>query len=134
VQLGEMRIGPDLANVGARKVPYDAEDLLKFLYTGSAQHPSYKFLFEQRAIIGQPSANAMKLGSKYPVAPGYEIVPTERAQTLVAYLLSLNSSYAYPEETAVNTAPPAAKAGEKSPAPKGDTGNALAPSKEGHHP
>jgi cytochrome c oxidase cbb3-type subunit II len=133
VQLGEMRVGPDLANLGARKPPYDAEDLFKLLYAGSPQHPAYKFLFEERAIVGQSSATALKLGSKFPVLPGHEIVPTERAQTLVAYLLSLNNSYAYPVETSTNTVVPAGKEDAHPSAPKADAGKTAAPAQEAHH-
>jgi cytochrome c oxidase cbb3-type subunit 2 len=141
VQLGESRVGPDLANLGSRKPPYDAEDLMKLLYAGTELHPAYKFLFEERAIVGQRSLAALNLGSKFPVAPGREIVPTERAQTLVAYLLSLNNSYEYPAETAANTVKAAAKEGEhkgepaKEPARPGEEKNAAvpAPGKEINH-
>jgi cytochrome c oxidase cbb3-type subunit 2 len=120
-----MRVGPDLANLATRKPPYDAEDLMTLLYAGTPQHPSYKFLFENKAIVGQRSDRALKLGSKFAPPAGYQVVPTERAQVLVAYLLSLNNSYAYPEESARNTVvvsseahkEPAAKAhDEKAPA------------------
>lgn len=98
VRLGESRIGPDLANVGGRKAPYDAEDLLKILYTGSNGMPSYKFLFDVRPIAGrQPSDYALSLHGNGAVAAGYEVIPTERAQALVAYLLSRNHPYEYPE-------------------------------------
>lgn len=134
VQLGELRVGPDLANLGVRKPPYDAEILLQFLYTGGPQHPSYKFLFADRVIVGQPSANALRLGSKFPLAPGHEVVPTERAHTLAAYLLSLNNSYAYPTETATNMIAPAAKEGaHKTPAPTPNAGPTAASAKEAPH-
>ena len=138
VLLGESRTGPDLTNLGGRKPPYDAEDLLKLLYSGSAQHPAYQFLFEDRAIVGQPSLSALKLGSKVPLAPGHEIVPTQRAQTLVAYLLSLKNGYDYPTETASNTIKPPAKEGEHKDAPApaakdADKAKAAAPAKETNH-
>ena len=40
VQLGESRLGPDLANAGVRKTPYDAEDFYKLLYAGSGTMPA----------------------------------------------------------------------------------------------
>jgi cytochrome c oxidase cbb3-type subunit 2 len=98
-QLGESRTGPDLANLAGRKTPYDAAALTQFLYSGivpggkSVTHPPYKFLFEDRAVTGEVSAQALPIA----VAAGRQIVPTERAQTLVAYLQSLNTPYAYPE-------------------------------------
>ncbi|MEO7599186.1 MAG: cbb3-type cytochrome c oxidase subunit II [Opitutus sp.] len=111
VQLGESRLGPDLANVGIRKTPYDSEDLLKLLYSGAGTMPPYKFLFEKRALAGrQPSDYAMKLRGDLAAPAGYEIVPTARAQALVAYLLSLNQAYEYPEARPVQ--PAAAKEGE----------------------
>ncbi|MES2695411.1 MAG: cbb3-type cytochrome c oxidase subunit II [Verrucomicrobiota bacterium] len=110
-QLGASRFGPDLATYGAR-VEKNADattQVYNFLYTGSATHPSYKFLFEQvektnafqckfqsffMPITGQPSAKALKLSG---IPAGEQVVPTERAQSLAAYLLSLSHSFQYPE-------------------------------------
>lgn len=137
VQLGESRVGPDLVNFAVRK-SYDEEDLLKLLYTGTiplanvVTHPPYKFLFDQRAIVGQPSQSALKLGSKFPIPAGHEVVPTERANSLVAYLLSLDNSYAYPAETSTNTVAPA-NAGAPKAAPATDTGKAAAPAHPATH-
>jgi hypothetical protein len=39
----------------------------------------------------------MKLSGGAAPASGFEVVPSERAQTLVAYLLNLHSAYDYPE-------------------------------------
>jgi cytochrome c oxidase cbb3-type subunit 2 len=123
-QLGASRIGPDLTNLAGRKPPYDAEDLTKLLYAGSATHPAYKFLFEDREIVGQRSDRALQLKGDLAAKPGHEIVPTERAQTLVAYLLSLNTAYDYPEARPVAVAAAeghgAAKAGEKAAPAKHD--------------
>jgi hypothetical protein len=60
--------------------------------------PSYRYLYENRRIAGQPSAQAVP-GLKGPHAPkpGYEIVPGEDARVLVAYLLSLKRDYSLPE-------------------------------------
>ncbi|HEX2852946.1 MAG TPA: cbb3-type cytochrome c oxidase subunit II [Opitutaceae bacterium] len=133
VLLGESRVGPDLANLATRKPPYDAEDLLKLLYTGSAQHPAYKFLFHERATgTVQSSQNALKLGSGAVVPAGREIVPTERAQSLVAYLLSLNNSYAYPAETATNTVAPAKEGAHNAAAPAADAAGKSAPAHPAH--
>ena len=91
-QLGTSRLGSDLTNLAGRKPTAPTEDsLVAFLYNGSSTHPAYKFIFESRPVSGELSARAFK------VAGGQQIVPTERAQTLVAYLLSLNTSYDYPE-------------------------------------
>lgn len=98
VQLGDSRIGPDLANVGGRKPPYEADDLYRQLYAGVGSMPSYRFLFERRSIAGrQPSDEALSLYGELAPPPEVEVIPTARARALVAYLLSLNHPYEYPE-------------------------------------
>lgn len=110
VQLGESRQGPDLSNVGARKPAYDAEDLYKLLYAGHGGMPAYRFLFEDRAIVGDRSAKALRLTGALSVPAGREVIPTHRAEALVAHLLSLKNVYEYPEARPVE--PAAAKEGE----------------------
>lgn len=100
VLIGSSRIGPDLRNVGAR-IP-DADYFYKLLSTPEATFagaplahgmPAYPFLFETRAVGSvQSSHKAIKV-----TADGRELVPTKRAQALVAYLLSLKDTYEYPE-------------------------------------
>lgn len=86
VMLGSQRIGPDLANVGKR-LP-DATWHLLHLYNpqgivkGSVM-PPYRFLFVTRKVKGAPSADAVL------VKDGHEVVPTDDARALVAYLQSL---------------------------------------------
>ena len=113
VFLGTMRTGPDLRNVGARYVG-DAgiEWHYRHLYdpqitSPGSNMPPFAFLFETREIVGEPSANAIThlLPEKYQPAPGHEIVPTKRAESLVAYLLSLKDTYAYPETNNVYVEP-----------------------------
>lgn len=97
-QLGVSRFGPDLTNLAARKPQAPSPDALyQWLYAGAATHAPYAFLFERRPIVGEPSAQALKLSGAQAVAAGTEVVPTERARTLVAYLLNLNTGYDYPE-------------------------------------
>jgi cytochrome c oxidase cbb3-type subunit 2 len=97
-QLGASRFGPDLTNLGGRKPQApSADDLYRLLYAGSATHPPYKFLFETRSIAGEPSAYALKLSGPEAPGAGREVVATERARTLVAYLQNLNTGYDYPE-------------------------------------
>jgi cytochrome c oxidase cbb3-type subunit 2 len=96
--VGQDRIGPDLANLAGRKPSApDAEDLMKLLYAGQGGMPAYPFLFEERAVAGERSAEALPLVGRLEPPPGREIVPTSRAEALVAYLLSLNTAYDYPE-------------------------------------
>lgn len=97
-QLGSLRYGPDLSNLAVRKPsPPDTQDLLKLLYTGSATHPAYAFLFNTRRIVGQRSDLALNLPPDFAPRAGYEVVPSNRAESLVAYLLSLQNGYEYPE-------------------------------------
>jgi cytochrome c oxidase cbb3-type subunit 2 len=94
VALGSQRIGPDLANLGARQP--DAGWHLRHLYAprlevkGSAM-PPYRFLFEKRKIERSASPDAMVLPPDLAPPPGYEIVPKPEAGALVAYLLSLRA-------------------------------------------
>jgi cytochrome c oxidase cbb3-type subunit 2 len=98
-QLGASRIGPDLANYGRRagqSVEESTRALDQLLFNGSANHPSYKFLFEKVKVTGERSARALENVGELAHADE-QIVPGERARTLVAYLQSLNTSYDYPE-------------------------------------
>jgi cytochrome c oxidase cbb3-type subunit 2 len=97
VMLGSQRVGPDLANVGLRQgTDTNGIALLKRLYDpqsvmpGSVM-PPYRFLFTKRKSKAgeQPSAEALNLGAK--AIPGYEVIPTDNALALVAYLQSLRS-------------------------------------------
>jgi cytochrome c oxidase cbb3-type subunit II len=99
VELGQCRIGPDLANFGARKpAPPSADELMGLLYTGRGAMPAYRFLFQSRRIVGQQSDKALlPMSAALRSAPGHEIVPSERAQLLVSYLLSLKTAFDYPE-------------------------------------
>jgi cytochrome c oxidase cbb3-type subunit 2 len=92
--LGSARLGPDLANIGSRQPSARAHYL--HLYNPkvplpNSTMPPYPFLFEKRKIGASPSPDALVGIAK--VEPGYEIVPTEDAKALVAYLLSLHSDY-----------------------------------------
>lgn len=115
-QLGASRIGPDLATYGSRveKVTDIADRMYEFLYNGSATHPSYRFLFDNVAIEGQRSSQALKAAGTN--AAGKQIVPSERAHSLVAYLLSLSHGFQYPEAAPYKE--PAKPAADKGPAPE----------------
>jgi cytochrome c oxidase cbb3-type subunit 2 len=106
VQLGSVRVGPDLANVGARLK--SATEVYQLLYKGTAAMPAYPFLFTE-APVGA-AIDPLAVGQ----ADGRSVVPTRRAMDLAAYLLALNSQHAYGPETAHNTiAPKAAHAPEE---------------------
>jgi len=95
VQLGSLRAGPDLANIGVRSP--DANWQLQHLYApksvvANSTMPSFKFLFEVRKIVAAPSSDALNLPKEFAAADGFEVVPTPEAKQLVAYLLSLKAN------------------------------------------
>jgi cytochrome c oxidase cbb3-type subunit 2 len=94
VQLGSLRAGPDLANIGVREP--DVNWQLLHLYAPRSQTkdsamPPFKFLFEVRKIGATPSPDALTLPQDIAPAVGYEVVPKPAAKELVAYLLSLRA-------------------------------------------
>ena len=94
VMPGAQRIGPDLANIGLR-MP-DMNWHLRHLYdpaheVAGSTMPPYRFLFEKQRIQTQPSPDALTLTNKSAPELGYEIVPTEEAKALAAYLVSLRA-------------------------------------------
>jgi cytochrome c oxidase cbb3-type subunit 2 len=95
VQLGSIRIGPDLAGVGSR-LP-DANWQLVHLYAPRSEvkdsaMPPFRYLFRvQKKIGNEASPNALVFPKDSEPLAGYEVVPTEEAQQLAAYLLSLHA-------------------------------------------
>ena len=90
--LGSQRVGPDLANVGLR-LP-DANWHLVHLYNPRAEvkdsaMPPYRFLFVTRKVGQQPSPDALVFPAGFAPQVGCEVVPTDAARALVAYLQSL---------------------------------------------
>ena len=119
VLIGQSRLGPDLRNVGKR-IP-EAEYFYKLLYAPEAKFggapyahgmPAYRFLFDVHPVAGrQPSDHAVPITGRDAPPAGDEVVPTFRAQALVAYLQSLKDTYDYPTERARNTPAEAPKEG-----------------------
>ena len=93
--LGTMRTGPDLANIGARQ-PSAAWHYLHLynpqLTSAGSIMPPHPFLFERRPVDGFAADDALQLEEKW-APPGVQIVPTDRARALVAYLKSLNRTF-----------------------------------------
>jgi cytochrome c oxidase cbb3-type subunit 2 len=121
VLLGSLRVGPDLANVGARQP--DAAVQLQHLYKpkltqADSSMPPYPFLFEKRKLVAgqKPSPEALQI----PGAPtDIEIVPKPEAHALVAYLLSLRQGpplFEAPLPIQPTNAPPAEAATDTPPA------------------
>ncbi|TAK90321.1 MAG: hypothetical protein EPO07_20455 [Verrucomicrobia bacterium] len=111
VQLGSRRVGPDLANVGARLT---TEKLFRHLYAPSVEvngsfMPAYRFLFETHKVGSSPTSDALTLPKELAPAEGCEFVPTEDARALVAYLQSLRADAPlYEAPVTIATAKPAA--------------------------
>ena len=101
--IGSYRLGPDLANVGSkewrnefledkrRPARRDAAWHLLHLYMPAAAvtdstMPPYRYLFKRAKVTGARSSEALPVDA----GEGFQIVPTERAKELVAYLLSLD--------------------------------------------
>lgn len=110
VQLGSIRVGPDLANVGMR---YDVNWELMHLYKPTSEvptsnMPSFRFLFRKQKIGDAPSPDALPLAGG-DVPAGYEMVPTDDAKNLAAYLLSLRADVSL-HDAPFTTAAPAAGA------------------------
>lgn len=101
VMLGTMRTGPDLSNVGLR---YSELWQYQHLYNpqitspGSTM-PPYAFLFEIQEISETRGASpdAIELPDAFHPGEGLEVVPTQRARDLVAYLMNLQQDYELPE-------------------------------------
>lgn len=96
VFLGTMRTGPDLSDAGFR-FP-DAKWHHLHMYNPRALNaysimPSFKFLYITRKIVGQKSEDALDLKGDDAPPAGYEVVPSEDAKALAAYLISLNRRY-----------------------------------------
>jgi len=95
VLLGNLRAGPDLANIGVREP--DANWQLTHLYAPSgvvqgSTMPPFRYLFELRKLGAAPSPDALRFPKEYALSAGYEVVPTEEAKQLAAYLLSLRAN------------------------------------------
>ncbi len=95
-QIGVMRNGPDLTNIGVRQTSADWH--YQHLYnprsvTPGSIMPPFRFLFEKRRIIAQRSADALNLTGPDEPPAGWEIVPTPEAKSLVGFLLSLDSTH-----------------------------------------
>jgi len=104
VLLGTMRTGPDLVNVGARFTG-EAGTRWHYLHLFNPQRVSpgstmapFRFLFETRKVVGEPAADALRFPADWTAADGapeagHEVVPTDRARALVAYLAALDRTY-----------------------------------------
>ena len=101
--IGPLRIGPDLANYGLDSRAAALNDVHRHLYdprgvVPRSIMPSYRYLYKMRKISGQPADDAVTgLTGRHAPPPGYEVVPSQDAKVLAAYLLSLKRNYPLPE-------------------------------------
>jgi len=96
ILLGSMRTGPDIANIGARQ-PDETWHMLH-LYNATITSPGsimppFGHLFEKRRVVGQLAFNALPLKDAWAVPAGFEIVPSDDAKALVAYLKAQNRTF-----------------------------------------
>ena len=95
VQLGSLRAGPDLSNIGVRSPDlnwqmvhlYEPKALVK-----NSAMPPFRYLFEIRTNAGPASSDALRFPKGFEPPAGCEVVPTPEAKQLAAYLLSLKSN------------------------------------------
>ncbi|MFD2258010.1 cbb3-type cytochrome c oxidase subunit II [Luteolibacter algae] len=137
-QIGIMRMGPDLSNLGRRvealysKNISPEEWLYRHLYNPRwkperrlSTCPSFRFLFNETQLTGNPSDEALPFAGKN----GGEISPKPEARALVSYLLSLKKDQAVPDS--LNFAPitpaPAEQAAPAVPAKPADAPAEEAP-------
>lgn len=103
VLLGTSRTGPDLMSIGMRQPSDEWHHLHLYnpqITSPGSIMPPFRYLYEVRKIGDAPSPFALNIPDDFPEdqpPEGYEIVPTERARQLVAYLKSLKLDYELPE-------------------------------------
>jgi hypothetical protein len=105
VQLGSQRIGPDLANYGARNT--NIALTLLHLYEPNrtmpkSMMPPYRYLFEKRRLEpGEPKPdNAILVLNRNQSGEREAIIPKPEAEALAAYLISLKADVPLPNAPA----------------------------------
>jgi cytochrome c oxidase cbb3-type subunit 2 len=101
--LGTMRSGPDLSNIGVRQANprwHYAHLYEPGVVSRGSIMPSFRFLFVERPKGAAPSPDAVAVRGPHQPRAGDEIVPTQAARDLVAYLLSLRREQPLPETEA----------------------------------
>jgi cytochrome c oxidase cbb3-type subunit 2 len=109
VFLGQVRVGPDLADVGTR-MPDRTTQLLHLynprITAPDSMMPQYPYLFTKRKIKGERSSEALPLPPKFQ-EDGYEVIPTPEAKALAEYLVSLHATTFIFEAPQLPPPPPA---------------------------
>lgn len=96
--LGSMRLGSDLSNLGWRTTEKEIYHALFSPQDESEQSvmPAYHNLFHIREIQGQRSDEALDVKLDCEDAENWEVVPTDDAKALAAYLMSMKKDYKVP--------------------------------------
>jgi cytochrome c oxidase cbb3-type subunit 2 len=99
--MGTMRTGPDLANIGARQPSREWQYLHLFnpqITSPGSIMPPFRFLFKVVDKSGPAPAGAVDLPARAsPTKRASYLIPGNRVQDLVDYLMSLDHSYDLPE-------------------------------------
>ena len=107
--LGVVRMGPDLTNAGYRFETRTQVHLHLYeprAITDWSTMPSYRHLYEVKKIQASASQHALPLaGTRYAPKEGYEVIPTQEAEQLVDYILSLKRDYPTPGSKPLAAAP-----------------------------
>lgn len=104
-QMGTMRTGPDLANIGVRN-PSEVWNYLHLynpqITSKGSTMPPFRFLFDTKKKDPEnPAKDALNFPEGFGPGPDYVVTPSEEMRALVAYLQSLKlSSYEIPEAAA----------------------------------
>ena len=100
VVLGTMRTGPDLMTIGDRN-PSDTWHHQHFynpqITSPGSTMPPYAFLYRVQEVGVEPHPRAVPIPEKFHPGEGLEVIPTRRAEALVAYMKSLTMGYSLPE-------------------------------------
>ena len=100
-QLGTMRTGPDLANIGARQPSRDWHALHLYnpqITSPGSVMPSFSYMFNEVKKGATTPGGAIKLSDEYSkFVDVSHIIPNERGEQLIAYLKWLNQSFPLPE-------------------------------------
>ncbi|MDP4623558.1 MAG: cbb3-type cytochrome c oxidase subunit II [Akkermansiaceae bacterium] len=104
-QMGTMRTGPDLSNIGVRN-PSETWHYLHLynpqITSKGSNMPPFTFLFETKKKDPEnPAKDALNLPEGFGPGADYEVTPSHEMRALVAYLQSLKlSAYEIPEAPA----------------------------------
>src|SRR5262245_28466349 len=107
ILIGSMRTGPDLTNIGVKLPGVEGQTWHHIhLYNPRAAvkgsiMPAFRFLYEWRKVVGQPLSDPLQVAldkdERWPKREGEQLVPTQNARALVAYLQALDRTFPLPE-------------------------------------